>query len=97
MMIEVKRHDVKAFYGKRTGKLLMPAHYECRYYHKGMEIAWYNSLSDTLYLKTDLIGHDFKMPCYERALTSKYKEVYRYLFDMLGTDKACKLSEYTNM
>lgn len=97
--IEVRRTDYPErtirYRNGRTRK--EAARYECRYLYEGKEIALYYSDYDTLYLKTDLIGHDFKKPEYERALSCKYKDAYATLFEMLGVDKTSLLSEYTGM
>ena len=99
-MIEVKRTDYqqKVIRNKRNGKeRIIPAHYECRYLCNGKEIAYYDSRDDVLYLKTDLIGHDFKRSEYDRAMACKYSEAYRHLFQMLGADKTTRMSEYTSL
>ena len=87
--IEVKRKDYK----RRNGYEC----YECRYFYNGKEIAWYTSADDTLYLKTDYIGMNFKKPEYVRACECKYSEAYKYLFEMLSVDSTSKLSEYTSI
>ena len=97
-MIEVKRTNFakRELHDNRTGKVMrvVPEFYECRYYHNGREIAWYNSKDDCIYLKTRLIGTDFKKTPYERALSCPMKDVYAYLFEMLGADATSKMSEY---
>lgn len=95
-MIEVKRHDYKEVRNKRTGQIT-PAYYECYYYYKRHELAWYNSKEDILRLNTKYISYD-KTTVYERALKSNmYGDAYRYLFDMLNVDKDTNMSEYMNM
>lgn len=89
-IIQVKRYEYPAT--KRR-----PACFECHYYSGGREIAWYHSFNDRLYIKTDLIGHDFKKPAFTRALTSPYKREYEYLFNMLGVDETTVLNEYTSI
>ena len=97
-MIEVTRTN----YPRRTFRVhgrevVEEARHECRYFYKGQEIAFYTSKWDCLYLKTDLIGNNFKLSAYERALSCKIKEAYRYLFDMIGADQTSKISEYTGI
>ena len=99
MMVEVIRKDYEAesWTDRRGRSHYHPAHHYCRYLYDGKEIANYDSISDVIYLKTDYIGHDFSKTVYDRAVNSKYKEAYRYLFDMLGVDKTSRLSEYSNL
>ena len=95
-MIEVRRRDYPAqTYRLHGHEFSENARYECRYFHQGREIARYDSKTDCLYLKTDLIGHDFKKTKYDRALRCQTKEAYSYLFDMLGIDRDSNLGEYT--
>lgn len=91
--VDVKRTN----YPERTNRRgeLIPAEYECSYRHDGKEIAHYYSRRDILYLRTDYIGSDFTKTAYQRALTCKYAEAYRYLFGMLGVDETSTISEYT--
>lgn len=98
-MIEVKRYDNKERVYK-SGKVV-PASYSCYYYfsHNGkkLELAWYDSKYDTLLLNSLYIHKDFSMKEYDRALVGRFKEAYEYLFQMLGVDKATRMSEYLNM
>ncbi len=92
-MVDVARRN----YPERTGRngKVIPASYECRYLYEGREIAWYDSKTDCLYLRTDCIGCDFKKSVYDRAVSCKFQDGYKYLFDMLGADKTARMSEYT--
>ena len=99
-MIEVKRFDYPARDVKRRdGKIVktIPARYTVRYHYQGKEIAFYESQHDVLYLRSELTLHDWSQTLYKRALAGKYKEVFGYLFDMLGVDETTRLSEYTNL
>lgn len=95
-MIDVKRYNHEEKVNKRTGQIT-PAYYECFYYYKGYELAWYNSREDILRVNTKYISHD-KTTEYKRALNSAmYSDAYKYLFDMLNVDKDTNMSEYMNM
>jgi len=86
MEITVKRYD-----NKRTGT------YECYYYRDGRKIAEYYSKTDTIYRDSRLINKDLKRPIYDRALSGKYAEAYRQLFDMLNIDSTSTMSEYIDL
>ena len=93
-MIKVKRTDYKV-----TKNGVVNKGHECRYTYNDREIAWANEINDNfmLYLKTDYIGSDFRKSAYERATTCKYKDAYKELFELLGVDENCNVSEYTTM
>ena len=86
-MIEVRRTNY-------PGRLYHSGHYTVDYFHDRKKIAFYDSRSDTLYLRTELIGSDFKRSAYERAKTCESKDVYEYLFAMLNVDETTKISEF---
>jgi hypothetical protein len=95
-MIEIKRYEHKERVIQYKNGLVktIPAYYECYYYYNGIEVAWYKSKDDVLCLKTKYIERDRTKSDYERALNGSYKEVYSYLFSMLGIDETSRLSEY---
>lgn len=98
-MITVKRYDYpeKVIHYKNGKVKTIAAHHECYYYHNGIEVATYSSKDDVLYLKTKYIERDWNKSTYNRALNGQRKEVYSYLFSMLGVDETTRLSEYMNM
>lgn len=96
--IEVIRKNYPATVkrNRRTGaETWIPERHKCSYLYRGMEIATYSSTSDTIYLRTDIIGSDFTKTAYERALTCRHHAAYEYLFGMLGVDETSTISEYT--
>ncbi len=93
--IAVKRIDHPEHTSTRHRKTItIPAHYKCYYYWNGMEVAWYDSVKDTVYLKTELLGHDFKKPMLERMKTSTYAHIWADLTEFLNINQDTQLGEY---
>ena len=91
-MIEVTRKDFLPRRRKDGSKVL--PHYECTFRYNRMQVAFYNSLDGTLYLRTDLIGQSSKESAYRRALTCGCAEAYEHIFDKLGINESSRISEY---
>ena len=97
--ITVKRRDyperVRTLRSGRTR--VIPAHYECTYYWKGKEIAYYVSREDVVYLKTDYLGRGKGLSYFERMKTSEDPEMWADLVQFLKINSDTKLSEYFNI
>lgn len=92
-MIDVVRNDYKEKIGM-NGKLIRPKFYECEYFWEGKKIAWYNSQDDVLYLKSTLLGGNYRDSYIERMNSSPYKEEFGELINLLSINEKTLMSEF---
>ena len=99
IIVKLEKYPAREFRGKIT-----PAYHKTHYYYNSCEIAFYDSRDDTIYLNSDVIdiaesgkrvirtGNQYK-----RAISGKYREVYKYLFSMISADETSFYSEFINV
>lgn len=97
MINTVDKHYDEIVVRNKKGAVIRrtPEHDETWYFCENREIAYYDSLRDLIYLRTEYILKDFSQSTYNRALSGAYKEMYAELFSMLGVDEKTQLSEYS--
>lgn len=93
-MIEIKNeYEEKRIVNKRTGRVkIVPSFFTIQFKQNGVEIAYYNSNYDTLYLSSRFLTRNFKSTYEERIIGSSFENEYKELLKRFK-----RVSEYMNI